>query len=271
MRGARRRWPSFSLRRGSSRFWPRRARASSSPAPSPGKPRYCPSGSFRLAAARASATGFCRLRPSRPGAAGRGASSSRSRATMMRPWRSIARRASPKWAGAPAITIVQQARPRPKSSPSIWPKKRPAIHLAIHLVAAFAAAKCNSKPAVNIRKNCPNNALAQRQAVSIIRRDFPPRRRLEQNMSEEAKATELLPLVTDIVAAHLSNNNVPSNELPQLIREVYQALAAASGGGPAPKERPAPAVSIKKSITPEYIVCLEDGKKLKMLKRRSEE
>ena len=86
-------------------------------------------------------------------------------------------------------------------------------------------------------------------------------------MSEEAKATELLPLVTDIVAAHLSNNNVPSNELPQLIREVYQALAAASGGGPAPKERPAPAVSIKKSITPEYIVCLEDGKKLKMLKR----
>ena len=86
-------------------------------------------------------------------------------------------------------------------------------------------------------------------------------------MSEEAKATELLPLVTDIVAAHLSNNNVPSNELPQLIREVYQALAAASGGGPAPQARPAPAVSIKKSITPEYIICLEDGKKFKSLKR----
>src|ERR1700704_5035985 len=57
-------------------------------------------------------------------------------------------------------------------------------------------------------------------------------------MSEEAKPTELLPLVTDIVAAHLSNNNVPSAELPQLIRDVYHALAAASGGGPAP---PAPA------------------------------
>ena len=136
-----------------------------------------------------------------------------------------------------------------------------------HLVTAFAAPTCYRKPGANIRKNCPNNALAQREAVSIIRRDFPPWRRLEQNMSEEAKATELLPLVTDIVAAHLSNNNVPSNELPQLIREVYQALAAASGGGPAPKERPAPAVSIKKSITPEYIICLEDGKKLKMLKR----
>jgi predicted transcriptional regulator len=86
-------------------------------------------------------------------------------------------------------------------------------------------------------------------------------------MNEEAKSTELLPLVTDIVAAHLSNNNVPSNELPQLIRDVYRALAAASGGGPAPAARPDPAVSVKKSITPEYIVCLEDGKKLKMLKR----
>ena len=86
-------------------------------------------------------------------------------------------------------------------------------------------------------------------------------------MSEEAKPTELLPLVTDIVAAHLSNNNVPSAELPQLIREVYQALAAASGGGPSPAARPEAAVPVKKSVTPDYIVCLEDGKKLKMLKR----
>jgi len=86
-------------------------------------------------------------------------------------------------------------------------------------------------------------------------------------MSEVAKPTELLPLVTDIVAAHLCNNNVPSSELPQLIREVYHALAIASTGGPAPAVRPEPAVTVKKSVTPEYIVCLEDGKKLKMLKR----
>jgi predicted transcriptional regulator len=86
-------------------------------------------------------------------------------------------------------------------------------------------------------------------------------------MSDVAKPTELLPLVTDIVAAHLSNNNVPSAELPQLIREVYHALAMASTGGPAPAARPEPAVSVKKSVTPDYIVCLEDGKKLKMLKR----
>ena len=86
-------------------------------------------------------------------------------------------------------------------------------------------------------------------------------------MSEEAKPTELLPLVTDIVAAHLSNNNVPSAELPQLIRDDYHALAAASGGGSAPLARPEAAVPVKKSVTPDYIVCLEDGKKLKMLKR----
>ncbi|MEA2779030.1 MAG: hypothetical protein QOK29_574 [Rhodospirillaceae bacterium] len=86
-------------------------------------------------------------------------------------------------------------------------------------------------------------------------------------MSEDAKPAELLPLVTDIVAAHLSNNNVPSAELPQLIREVYQALAAASGGAPVPAARPDPAVAVKKSVMPDYIICLEDGKKLKMLKR----
>ena len=86
-------------------------------------------------------------------------------------------------------------------------------------------------------------------------------------MSEEAKSTELLPLVTDIVAAHLSNNNVPSAELPQLIRDVYQALAAATIGGPTSLARPEAAVPVKKSVTPDYIVCLEDGKKLKMLKR----
>jgi predicted transcriptional regulator len=86
-------------------------------------------------------------------------------------------------------------------------------------------------------------------------------------MSDEAKPADLLPLVTDIVAAHLSNNNVPPSELPQLIREVYHALAAAGSGGPLPASRPQAAVSVKKSVTPDYIVCLEDGKKLKMLKR----
>ena len=86
-------------------------------------------------------------------------------------------------------------------------------------------------------------------------------------MAEESKFADILPLASDIVAAHLASNKVPSGELSELIRNVVQALAAVSAGEPAPAPRPEPAVQIKKSVTPDYIVCLEDGKKLKMLKR----
>jgi predicted transcriptional regulator len=85
-------------------------------------------------------------------------------------------------------------------------------------------------------------------------------------MPEQTKPSELLPLVSGIVAAHLSNNKVPSSELSGLIRGIYDALVAASiGGMPAP--RPQAAVPVKKSVAPDFIVCLEDGNKLKMLKR----
>ena len=79
--------------------------------------------------------------------------------------------------------------------------------------------------------------------------------------------TDLLPLASDIIAAHLSNNKVPSGELPDLIRNVVHALAAASAGSSGSASRPDAAVLVKKSVTPDYIICLEDGKKLKMLKR----
>jgi predicted transcriptional regulator len=85
-------------------------------------------------------------------------------------------------------------------------------------------------------------------------------------MPEEPKPAELLPLVSDVVAAHLSNNNVPSSEVAPLIGTVYQALAELSVIG-TPAARPEPAVPVKKSVTPDYIVCLEDGRQLKMLKR----
>jgi predicted transcriptional regulator len=78
---------------------------------------------------------------------------------------------------------------------------------------------------------------------------------------------ELLPLVSDIVAAHVANNKIMPAELPQLIREVYQALAQASTGETGSIARGDPAVPIKKSVTPDFIVCLEDGEKMKMLKR----
>ncbi len=86
-------------------------------------------------------------------------------------------------------------------------------------------------------------------------------------MPEETKTDELLELTARVVAAHVSNNSVPVNDLPQLIREIHQTLANVGSAQSQTVERPNPAVSIKKSVTPDYIVCLEDGKKLKMLKR----
>jgi predicted transcriptional regulator len=86
-------------------------------------------------------------------------------------------------------------------------------------------------------------------------------------MSNGSPSNELLSLTTEIVAAHVSNNTVVVTDLPQLIEQVYRTLANV-GVEPVPTvERPQPAVPIKKSVTPDYIICLEDGKKLKMLKR----
>jgi len=79
--------------------------------------------------------------------------------------------------------------------------------------------------------------------------------------------SDLLALTTDIVAAHVSNNTVSQNDIAGLIEKVFGTLSVLTVGGSADKQRPEPAVSIKKSVMPDYIVCLEDGKKLKMLKR----
>ena len=84
-------------------------------------------------------------------------------------------------------------------------------------------------------------------------------------MSDPSNANELLALTTDIVASHVSNNTVTIGDLPQLIQQVYSALA--NVGVAAALSRPQPAVPVKKSITADYLFCLEDGKKLKMLKR----
>ena len=87
-------------------------------------------------------------------------------------------------------------------------------------------------------------------------------------MSETSAASNYIELAADIVSAYVSNNSVPSNELPTLINEIHSALIRVGGGAvEAPAEAPKPAVPLKKSVTPDYIVCLEDGKKFKSLKR----
>jgi predicted transcriptional regulator len=93
-------------------------------------------------------------------------------------------------------------------------------------------------------------------------------------MTQSAERSQLLTLTAQIVAAHVASNRIETAALPTLIRQVHATLAgldapaAANGAaGAATADRPQPAVPVKKSIMPDYIVCLEDGKKLKMLKR----
>jgi predicted transcriptional regulator len=81
-----------------------------------------------------------------------------------------------------------------------------------------------------------------------------------------ATGASLLALTARIVAAQVSHHSVTADALPGLIRDVYRSLATL-GGADALAERPRPAVPIKQSITPDYLICLEDGKHLKMLKR----
>jgi predicted transcriptional regulator len=87
-------------------------------------------------------------------------------------------------------------------------------------------------------------------------------------MSDTTASGNYIELTAEIVSAYVSNNTVPAGEIPSLISQVHAALARVSGkSGDAPAEPLRPAVSVKKSITPEHIVCLEDGKKFKSLKR----
>ena len=83
-----------------------------------------------------------------------------------------------------------------------------------------------------------------------------------------ARTDELLKLVSDIVAAYVSNNPVTASDLPAVIKSIHATLGALSGASSSESmTSQKPAVPLKKSVTNEFIICLEDGKKLKMLKR----
>ena len=87
-------------------------------------------------------------------------------------------------------------------------------------------------------------------------------------MTDESELQEtLITLTADIVAAHVSNNSVAVSDLPVLIANVHGALSNLGAPAPEPEVKQEPKVSIRASVKPDYIVCLEDGKKLKMLKR----
>ena len=84
---------------------------------------------------------------------------------------------------------------------------------------------------------------------------------------EKVASDDILRMSVDMVAAYLSNNAVPTNQVTEVINTVYRSLDTVNGNADNNGELQKPAVSIRKSVTPDFIICLEDGKKLKMLKR----
>ncbi len=87
-------------------------------------------------------------------------------------------------------------------------------------------------------------------------------------MTDSTANGNYIELTAEIVSAYVSNNTVQAGDIPSLINQVHAALTRVSGkSGDAPAEPLKPAISVKKSITPEHIICLEDGKKFKSLKR----
>ena len=90
----------------------------------------------------------------------------------------------------------------------------------------------------------------------------------EDAMTENMEQDNLIELTADVVSAYVSNNSIQSSDLPALISEIHAALHQTLGGPAEPEPEPQkPAVPIKKSVTPDYIICLDDGKKFKSLKR----
>ncbi|RMB08891.1 MucR family transcriptional regulator [Eilatimonas milleporae] len=90
---------------------------------------------------------------------------------------------------------------------------------------------------------------------------------MSENSGNLQNSENVLGLAADIITAYVSNNTVSANELPDVIKTVYTTLNTINGTEEVVEERQKPAVPIKKSYTKDYIICLEDGKKLKMLKR----
>jgi predicted transcriptional regulator len=86
-------------------------------------------------------------------------------------------------------------------------------------------------------------------------------------MVVESEESSRIEYTVELVSAYVANNSVSPEELPELISQIYVALAGLGIVEPAKPETPKPVVPINKSITPDYIICLEDGKRLKMLKR----
>src|SRR5262245_39923251 len=104
--------------------------------------------------------------------------------------------------------------------------------------------------------------------MSSIRRRMAKRRQRDDRVMDDGTTPDFIGLTAEIVSAYVSNNTVPSGDIPSLINQVHSALLRVSSGqGEVASDALKPAVPVKRSINPDFIVCLEDGKKFKSLKR----
>ncbi len=90
---------------------------------------------------------------------------------------------------------------------------------------------------------------------------------MSEKTQEKVSREDVLRMTTEVVAAYVGNNVLPASQISEVIGAVHKSLNALHGGGKIQAEPASPAVSIRRSVKPDFIVCLEDGKKLKMLKR----
>jgi predicted transcriptional regulator len=91
---------------------------------------------------------------------------------------------------------------------------------------------------------------------------------MSEEIGDKVSRDDVLRMAVDVVAAYVSNNQVPAGQIPEVIQSVFNSMNALEGrSAERASELQMPATSIRKSVTPDYIICLEDGKKLKMLKR----
>jgi len=88
---------------------------------------------------------------------------------------------------------------------------------------------------------------------------------MKENTPEKVHRDDMLRMVVDVAAAYFSNNQMPPGQIPKVINTVFESLNAADAAGRSEPQKPW--VPIRRSVTPDFIICLEDGKKLKMLKR----
>lgn len=90
---------------------------------------------------------------------------------------------------------------------------------------------------------------------------------MAEEQEKTTKHADMLRMAVEIVSAYVSNNSVPAAQVPDVINTVFKSLASIEGGAQVGGEALRPAVNVRRSVHPDYIICLEDGKKLKMLKR----